>query len=373
MPVTIKEVSSPKQLKEFIRFPHTLYKTCPQWVPSLDFDEKNTLDRRKNPAFEYCTAKYWLAYKDGQIAGRIAGIINNRFIEVWKRKFARFGWIDFIDDLEVSAALLSMAETWARENGMEGIQGPLGFTDFDKEGMLVEGFDERGTMACIYNYPYYPVHLEKYSYTKETDWMEFKIHLTVEAARKIERIATIVEKRNQLTVLRLKKAKDIIPHAKDIFRLLNDCYKDLFGFVPLTEKQMACYTKQYFSFIRPDFVQLIFDKEQKLAAFGLTLPSLAAALQKTKGRLFPFGFLHLLRALKKNDTADLLLIAIREDLQGKGVNAIIMREGYAAYERSNITTVEASPQLETNTRVLTLWEHFNARQNKRRRCYGKTF
>ena len=371
MAITIKEAVTKKEMNEFIRFPFTLYKDCPQWVPPLDFDEKNTLDRKINPAFDFCKAKYWLAYKDNRIVGRIAGIINEKYIEIWKHKYARFGWVDFIDDAEVSKALFDKVENWARENGMEGLQGPLGFTDFDKEGLLVEGFNELGTMAGIYNYPYYVGHVDKLAYKKEIDWLEFQITLSEEANAKMERLANIVEKRCHLSLLPLKSAKDIIPRAKEIFSLLNDCYKELFDFVPLTDKQIEYYTKQYFSFIRPDFVQIVLDEKGKIAGFGFTIPSLSIALQKAKGKLFPFGLIHLLMANRKNTKADLLLIAIRKDFQGKGINAIIMREGYKAYKKNGITMVEASHQLETNEKVLTLWEHYDARQHKRRRCYLK--
>ena len=371
--VTIKEVVTKKDLKEFVRFQRILYKDCPSFVPSLDFDEMTTLDKKKNPAFDCCRAKYWLALKDGKIAGRIAGIINERFIEIWKHKYARFGWVDFIEDQEVSRALFETVETWAKENGMEGMQGPLGFTDFDKEGMLIEGFDELGTIIGIYNYPYYLEHVKNMGYEKEVDWLEFQMKLAPVLPEKIERMNQIVAKRLQLRAVHLRKAKDILPYAKEIFGLLNNCYKDLFDFVPLSDKQVAYYTKQYFSFIRPDLIQIIVDKNDKIAGFGLTMPSLSVALKKADGKLLPLGLIHLLRAIKKNNKADLLLIAIREDLQGKGVNAMIMREGYKACIESGITIVEASGQLETNEKVLSIWERMDARQHKRKRCFLKLF
>lgn len=373
MPVTVREVNSRKELRSFVRFQRELYKDCPQFVPSLDFDELNTLDRKKNPSFEYCRAKYWLAFKDGRVAGRIAGIINEKSMEIWKNRYARFGWVDFIDDPEVSLALFATVENWAKENGMTGIQGPLGFTDMDKEGMLVEGFSEQGTLIGIYNYPYYPEHIEKLSYRKEIDWLEFQITVDPAGGERIERLAGIVEKRFKLKVLKLVRKKDLLNYAKDVFTLLNDCYRGLFGFVPLTDRQMDYYTKQYFSFIRLDFVQLVLDSDNKLAGFGITMPSLSKALRKTKGKLLPFGIFHLLKALRKNDRADLMLVGVREDLQGRGVNAIILREGYRTFVKNNISTVEAAPELETNKKVHSLWEHLNARQCKRRRCYTKIF
>ncbi len=373
MNVTIREVVSKKEMKEFILFQHKLYKDCPYWVPPLNFDEMSTLSKKSNPAFEFCRAKYYLAYKENNIVGRIAGIINEKYIEMWKNKYARFGWIDFIDDYDVSKALFTAVENWAKENGMDGMQGPLGFTDFDKEGMLVEGFNELGTIAGIYNYPYYLNHLEKLSYEKEIDWLEFQIKLSTTVDEKIERMANIVEKRFNLKVIKLNKSKQVLRYAKEIFQLLNDCYKNLFGFVPLSDKQINYYIKQYFSFIRPDFVQIILDRDDKIAAFGFTLPSLSIALQKAKGKIFPFGFIYLLNAIRKNNKADLLLIAIREDFQGKGLNAVIMREGYRAYAKNNITIVEASHQLETNKKVLSQWERFDTRQHKKRRCFIKLF
>jgi GNAT superfamily N-acetyltransferase len=371
MTVTVREVSSKRDLNDFVRFPHLLYGSCAQWVPPLHFDELNTLNSTTNPSFEFCRAKYWLAYRDGKPVARIAGIINDRYIELTGNRYARFGWIDFIDDNEVSTALFDTVESWARTNGMTGIQGPLGFSDFDKEGMLVEGFDEMGTMVGIYNYPYYPVHLERHGYRKEADWLEFRITLTRPAYEKIERLAAIVEKRCKLSLLPLRRAKDILPRAKEIFQLINLCYKDLYCFVPLSEKQVEYYTKQYFSFVRPEFVPILQDTSGRIVAFGITIPSLSLALRKANGKLFPFGFLHLLGALKKNDKADLMLIAIHPDYQGKGLNAIIMREAYKVYEKNHIGVVEACPQLETNQRVLTLWEHFNAQQHKRRRSFIK--
>lgn len=372
MSVTITEVVSRRDKEAFVRLPHALYRENPYWVPSMDADEHHTFDPRKNPAFEFCTAKRWLAYKDGALAGRIAGIINRRYIETWKHRYARFGWADFVDDAEVSAALFGTVEAWARENGMEGIQGPLGFSDFDHQGMLVEGFDVLAELSGVYNFPYYPEHLKNQAYVKETDWLEFRITLTGDAYDKIGRMAQIVEKRFNLHAVPMRTKKDVMQRVPDVFRLINDCYKDLFGFVQFTDAQVEYYRAAYFSFIRPSFVQIIEDADHRLAGFGLTLPSLSLALRRAGGRLLPFGFLHLLRALYHNDTAELLLVAIRPDLQGKGVNAMIMREGYKTFADNNITIVDASGQLETNTKVLSLWQHFQAHQNKRKRCFFKS-
>jgi GNAT superfamily N-acetyltransferase len=331
----------------------------------------NTLRRDKNPAFEFCEVKYWLAYKDRKIAGRIAGIINWRYVEKWQNKYARFGWIDFIDDENVSRALIESVEQWAKEKGMRAVHGPLGFTDLDYEGMLIEGFEELGTMATIYNYPYYPNHLEKYGYTKDIDWVEFEVKAPPEIPEKIDRIAAISLKKNNLRVLKVKKSKDLLPYAKDMFKVLEEAYKDLYGVVPLSEKQVDLYIKQYFGFIRPDYISIILDSNDRVAAFGITMPSLSKALQKAKGRLFPFGFLHLLKAMKNNSAIDLYLIGVRPDLQGKGVNSIIFNELHKIFIKNNVRTAETNVELETNYKVQAQWKHFTHRQHKRRRCYIK--
>ena len=373
MSVSIKEVVSKKDLKNFIKFPHTLYKDTPYWVPPLHFDEMTTLRKESNPAFDFCEARYWLAYKENEIVGRIAGIINKRAIGIWGRKHARFGWIDFIDDRDVSAALLSIVEQWAREKGMVGIDGPMGFTDFDKEGMLIEGFNEMGTLPTLYNHAYYPSHLENLNYKKEVDWLEFQFHFKGAVQEKMQRMAGIVLKRYNLKVHKFRKAKEILPFANEIFTLLNESYNDLFGFVPLTEKQIKYYTKHYFSFIRPDFIHMVLDKGEKVAAVVITMPSLAKALRKANGRILPFGFMHILKSIKQNEAADLYLIAVRKELQGKGVNAVLMNEVDTVFVRNNIMTADAAPQLETNERVIAQWEHYEHRQHKRRRCFTKVF
>lgn len=370
MTIRIHEVTTKKELKKFISFPGTLYKNNPYWVPALFFDELATLDRQKNPAFEFCKAIYLLAYEGEKIVGRIAGIINDRHIEISETPYARFGWVDFIDDLRVSTALFQAVENWSKEHGMQGMHGPMGFTDFDREGLLIEGFDRLGTLPTIYNFPYYPKHIEELGYAKEVDWLDFKITIK-ELPPKIVAIANYAERRLKLHVIRLRKAKDILPYTKEIFKLLNDGYKNLFGFVPLTDKQVGVYIKQYFSFVNPEFIQLVADQDNKLVAVGITMPSLSKALQRAKGKLFPFGFIHIFRALKKNDTVDLYLITVREDLQGKGVNAIIMREMQMAYIRHGVTILDAAPELETNTKIHEQWQFFDHIVDKRRRCYTK--
>jgi len=283
----------------------------------------------------------------------------------------RFGWIDFIDDEQVANALLDAVENWAQSKGMTAVHGPLGFTDMDNEGTLIEGFEELGTLATIYNYPYYPKLLERCSYKKIVDWVEFAVKTPQKVPEIIEKIANRVKEKNNLTILKINKAKELLPYANEIFEVLNITYKDLYGFVPLSEKQIAMYVKQYFGFIRSEYVPVVLDSKGKVAAFGITMPSLSKALQKARGRLFPFGFFYILRAMRKDDRADLYLVAVRPDLQDKGVNAILIHEMNKTYLKNKIMEVETNPELESNLKVQAQWKLMEKRQHKRRRCYIK--
>jgi GNAT superfamily N-acetyltransferase len=303
--------------------------------------------------------------------GRIAGIINYRFIEKWKDKYCRFGWIDFIDDENVSKALLNKVENWAKGNRMEAVHGPLGFTDLDPEGMLIEGFNELGTIATIYNYPYYAEHIRKLGYEKDADWIEFEVKVPKKVPEKIERIAKVVQKRNKLKILHASKIKEIKPYLMDMFQVLNTAYEELYGFVPLSEKQIKSYVKQYISFANPEFISIILDENDKVAAFGLTFPSLSRSFQKAKGKLLPFGFIHILKALKKNNLIDLYLVAVRPDLQAKGVNSLLFNELIKIYVKHGFEKAESNPELESNTKVQAQWKFFDRRQHKRRRCFIK--
>lgn len=371
MSLSLKEVSSKNDLKQFIAFPYSLYAGNKFWVPPLRFDEEHILSKKVNPAFDFCEAKYWIAFDDNKIVGRIAGIINNKHNEKWNTKDARFGWIDFVDDDDVSALLLSTVEKWAVEKGMDRLHGPLGFTDMDGEGMLIEGFDEVSTLGSIYNYPYYRKHIEKNNYEKDTDWIEFSVNIPKQTPEKIARIADIALQRNKLHIPVFKKSKEMLPYAKDIFVLINETYKDLYGFVELTDRQIDFYVKQYFSFIRPEYVPIVLDENNKLAAFGITMPSLTKALQKINGRIFPFGFIYLLREMKKSHSLDLYLTAVRTDLQNKGVNAVLINEINKVCIKNGIKYVETNRELESNEKVQAQWKLYEARQHKRRRCYGK--
>ncbi len=367
----IIEIKTKKEIKKFVKFPLELYKDNKYFVPPLMMEEINTFIPEKNPAFEYCRAKYWLAIKDGKIVGRIAGIINDKSNEKWKNKHARFGWIDFINDEEVSSGLIKAVEDWAKSEGMTAIHGPLGFTDLDYEGMLVEGFEELGTLATIYNYPYYPVHLEKYGYKKDTDWVEFEIKVPEKIPEIADKISRLVQDRKKVRVFEAKKAKDMLPYAHGLFKVLNSAFSGLYGFVELSEKQINKYVKQYFSFILPDYTKILLDEKNEVAGFVIAMPSLSRALQKSKGRLLPFGFLHILRAIKSNKYLDLYLGAIRPDLQGKGADALLITELSRTAIKNKIISAESNIELEDNHMVQGHWKHFDHRQHKRRRCFIK--
>jgi GNAT superfamily N-acetyltransferase len=331
----------------------------------------NTLRWDKNPAFAFCQAKYWLAYKDGKLAGRIAGIINPRYEERWGNAYARFGWIDFIDDPQVSQALLNTVEQWALEQGMQAMHGPLGFTDLDPEALLVEGFNEMGTLVGIYNYPYYRTHMENAGYVKDTDWVEFEIKVPAGGVEKIRKLAKIVEERYHLHYLEARNKKDLLRYAHQLFELLDEAYQHLYGVTPLSREQMDTYINQYLGFISPEFVPIVLDENDKMVAFGIAMPSLSQALRKSKGRMLPLGFIYLLHALRKNDKGDLYLIAVRKDFQGKGVNSMLMTRLLDVFAKMGITSVESNPELEDNINVQAQWKHFEYRQHKRRRVFIK--
>jgi hypothetical protein len=371
MGVTIREVQTKSDLKKFIKFPFSLYSDNKYWIPPLLLDEKNNLSKEKNPAFDFCEAQYWLALKNEKVVGRIAGIINHKYNEKVGKITARFSYIDFIDDDEVSSELFKTVEDWAKSKNMSSINGPLGFTDMDPEGMLVEGFEELGTIATIYNYPYYQKHLERLGYAKEIDWIEFELYPTKETPEKIDRIAKTVLERYKLRVLKVKKSKELLPYAHQIFEVLNLAYENIHGFVALSEKQIDLYVKQYFGFIKPDFVPVIVNEENKVVAFGISMPSLSKAFQKIRGHLFPLGFLEVFKAMKNNPRADLYLTGVRPDYQDKGVNAVLISETNKTYKKYNITVVESNQELETNSKVQAQWRLYGRRQHKRRRCFFK--
>ena len=372
MSVFIREVTSKKDLKKFIWFGINLYKNCEFAAPPLLMDDLLNLSKGKNPALDFCETGYFLAYKNNTIVGRIAAIINPVSNKTWDQKHARFGWIDFIDDEEVTKALFDTAVSWAKDRGMTAIHGPLGFTDFDHEGTLIEGFDKPGTLAAIYNYPYYARHIEKNGFVKDNDWKEFLITIPEEFPEKYFRIAEIVKQKYKLTALQFKSRKEVIDnYAQKVFDLLNLSYSDLYGFTKLNEHQKNFYIKLYFSFFRTDTVSIIVDEKDDVIALGIAMPSFTKALQKAKGHLFPLGWFYMMRALKKNDMVDLYLMAVHPDYQNKGVNSIMFAELMPRFAKNGYKFAETNPELESNTRMSSQWGSFEHVNHKLRRAYIK--
>ncbi|TVQ89672.1 MAG: hypothetical protein EA393_06700 [Bacteroidetes bacterium] len=371
MDLIIKEVTTPEELKDFIRFPDNLYKDCKYYIPSIHKNQFNTLSKEQNPAFEHCEARYWLAMKGSVIVGRVAGIINHRYNQERNVKIMRFGWMDFVEDQKIANALLQQVEKWAKEKGMTGVHGPLGFTSFDASGVLVEGFDEWPTSFGHYNFPYYDKMLQNAGYNKEVDWIEFNIKVPDVLPPKVITASKLVEKRYSLRNASLKNKNDIGKYANEVFELLNTVYKDLHCFSSLTPAQIKDLTKDFMSFMQPDYVSFILNNKDELVAFGIVMPSLTKALKKAKGRLYPFGILHIIWALNFNDTVDMLLIGVRPDYQNKGVHALIFSKIGQTFVRKGIKQVETTRELEDNQKVQQLWAGYETRQHKRARCYVK--
>ena len=377
--IQIKRVETKKDLKRFIEFHYDLYKGDPYDVPNLYSDEVNTLSKNKNAAFDFCEAEYYLALKEGKIVGRVAAIINHKANEKWKKKDVRFGWIDFIDDIEVSRALFEAVEEYGRKKGMDDIVGPLGFTDMDPEGMLTWGFDKLGTMATIYNYEYYPQHMEKLGgWKKDNDYVEYYLVVPEKSPEKYTKIAEMVEKRYNLHVRKLTK-KDIFQggYGKKLFDLINLTYSDLYGFSELTDRQIDQYVKMYFPFADLNLVTVIEDgnKDNQLAGLGITIPSLSHALQKCRrGRLFPFGWWHLLRAIKfhKTDGVDLLLMGFLPEYRSKGANALLFADLIPRYVNYGFKWGETQVEMESNEGVQSQWGPLDPINHKKRRCYRRS-
>lgn len=374
MAVDIREVKSKRDLKKFIWFGINLYKNNQYAAPPLLMDDLLNLSKGKNPALDFCTVAYLMAFRANKMVGRIACIINPVSNERWEQNYMRFGWVDFIDDYEVSKALFDAAIAWGKQQGAEAIHGPLGFTDFDHEGLLVEGFDRPGTMATIYNYSYYPEHIERYGFTKDVDWKEYLITVPKAFPEKYFRMADLIKTKYKLENKKFKSRKEVVDkYALKIFNLLNICYKDLYGFSNLNESQIHFYIKLYFSFFRLDTISIVVDEADDVVALGIAMPSFTKALQKAKGRLFPLGWFYMLQAIRKNDLLDLYLMAVHPEYQNKGVNALVFAELMPNVSRNGYIYAESNPELETNTRMSLQWGSFEYINHKRRRVYLKKF
>lgn len=376
--VQIKRVETKKDLKAFIECHYDLYEGNQYDAPNLYSDELDTLSKDKNAAFDFCEAEYFLALKEGKVVGRVAAIINNKANEKWDKKDVRFGWIDFIDDIEVSKALLKAVEDYGREKGMTSVVGPLGFTDMDPEGMLTWGFDQLGTMATIYNYDYYPKHMEKLGgWEKDNDYVEYRLDVPETAPEKYTKIAEMVEKRYNLHARKLTK-KEIFEggYGKKLFDLINVTYSHLYGFSELSERQIDQYVKMYFPLADLDLITVVEDgnKDNQLVGLAITIPSLTRALQKChRGRLFPFGWWHLLRAIKfhKTEVVDLLLIGVLPEYRSKGANSLVFADLIPRYVKYGFKWGETHVEMETNESVQSQWGPLDPTMHKKRRCYRK--
>ena len=373
--IEIRQIEPTKRnLAKFAKFPiDTLYNDSPYYVPDLISDVVGTLMPSENPAFDFCESAYFMAYRDGKVVGRIAGIINHLVNKRSGKQEGRFGYIDFIDDAEVADALINAVTQWAKQKGMTCLTGPLGFTDMDQEGMLIEGFDEVSTQATIYNYPYYPQHMQRMGFVKDVDWLEYRVEVPDEVPEKMARIARIVKQRLNIDTIKYTSRRRLVnDYGNAIFKLINEAYDQLFGYSPLSDKQIKHYIKMYLPFLPLDDLSLVVKPDGELIGVGITLPSLSQALIKSRGRLLPMGWWHLLKAFKgHNDIVDLLLIAVKPEYQNKGVNALIFDDLIPCFIRFGYKWADTGHELEENEKVQQQWQYFNYRQNKRRRAYTK--
>lgn len=374
MSVEIKEVQSRRELREFVNFPEKLYRHNPYYVPPLEFDQMDTLDQKKGAAQEFCDSKLYLAYKDGKLAGRVAAIVNRLANKQWNHKEVRFGWYDFIDDREVSKALMDKVEEFGRIYGMESVVGPLGFTDFDPEGLLIEGFDQLSTMALIYNYPYYVDHIEEMGFQKDADWIEYKIEVPKALPERVARMANIIEQRANVHVTpltrKLIKEKD---YAHKIFKIINECYKNLYNFTVLPEKMADKYIGFYLKVLDLNYVSLVENDKDEIVAFGITMPSIVRALQRSRGKLFPFGWWYLAKSLffKREEGVEMLLVGVNPEYRNSGVNTLVQLDMFKKYTDAGVKWAETNAILETNIKNQGQFKEFDRECKKRRRSYIK--
>ncbi len=372
MKTTIQEVKTQRELRQFVHFPNALYKDNPYYVPTLERGDLAVLDPKKNHAFAFCEGKYWLALDEQRhIVGRIAGIINRQYNEKTGTPYARFGFMDFVDDDEVVDALFDTVETWAREKGMKVMNGPLGFLEFDASGVLVAGFDELPTAYGKYNHPYYETQLLRRGYAKDTDWVEYSIKMPDNIEEWFRRPAGLVAQRYHLHQATIDTKKQMVDYFPQCIPVLNETYHNLHGFSELTKEQVDDLIAQFVPNLNTDFVSIILNEKDEVVAFGISMPSLSRAMQKCHGKLFPFGWMHILHAIRHNDTLDLLLIGIKEEYQGKGLNAMIFDKVAPSIRKYGIKYLETTRELEENSSVQNMWNRFETRLHKRARCYIK--
>ena len=372
--IEIREIESRRELVDFVRFPFQLYKGNPYWVPPIVKEELEMLDKKVNPVFNNALAHYFLAYKDGEIVGRIAAFINWIEIKELKKSKVRFGWFDVIDDLEVTKKLIDAVVVIGKQHQMTAIEGPMGFSNMDKAGMLTKGFEELNTMITWYNAPYYSKHLEKIAFTKQAEWVEYEIKISSfqDSPEKVKRFSKLILQRYQLKILDFKSHKEIVPYVEQMFDLLGKTYDKLQTFVPIQEYQIAHYKERYLPFVHPDYIKCIVDSDQDLIAFAITMPSFSKALKKMNGKILPWGFFHLFKARYFNNRASFYLIGVRPDYQNKGITAIIFNEMQKTFNKHGVTIVETNPELVENNAIQKLWRNYEHRQHKRRVTFTKS-
>lgn len=369
--ITVKEVVSRKELKQFVKFPFSLYKNNSNWVPPIISDELTVFNKNKNPAFETADARFFLAYKDTKIVGRVAAIINHTEINIQKVKKMRFGWFDFIDDISVTNALIEKVQEIGLQHELEFMEGPVGFSNLDKVGVLTEGFDQLGTMITWFNHPYYKVHLESLGFHKEKEYLEWQFPFKNVKPEFFAKAQVLIKKRYQLKSINFTSTKQIIPYVDSMFDLFNESYASLSSFVPISDKQKEYFKKKYISFINPEYITYVADKDDNLVGFAVVLPSFSKALQKANGKLFPFGAFHLLKAKKNSKDVIFYLIGVRPDYQNKGVHAIIFNSYYEAFSKLGIQNCIRTPELADNIAVQQIWKNFDTKIYKKRRTYRK--
>ncbi len=370
MSISIKQVSTPADYKAFVQFQFDLYKGNKYWVPPIIADEVKAIQKEFNPAFAFCEAAFWLVYKDGKIAGRIGAIINKLAIEKTGESIGRFTRTEFINDNQVVDTLFYTAQNWLKERGMTSVQGPLGFTNLDHQGMMIEGHDYLPSAASEYHLPYYAAQMERIGFSKEIDWVEFRLFLK-EIPEKAQRVSDMIIQRNRLTVKSFKSSAELKPYANKLFKLLNVAFEELFSVVALNDDLIEYYIKRYLMLLNPDFVKLVFDENDELVAFIIGLPSLSEGLQKAKGKLLPFGWWHIRKALKHPKVVDLMLTGVLPEFQGKGVAAILINELQKVMLQYGVTDVETTGIFENNTKAIQNWKNYEHIQHKRKRCWIK--
>ncbi|HTO14188.1 MAG TPA: GNAT family N-acetyltransferase [Edaphocola sp.] len=371
MSLTIREINEKKDLKKFVQLPFDIYKNNKYWVPPIKDDELKSLSAETNPAFKYNIVKLWLAEKDGKTVGRIAAIISPTANEKFNEKMCRLSRMEFYEDSEISESLIKTVEKFALDQGMDGVHGPLGFSNLDHQAVLVEGFDQLPSIASEYHMPYYHKHLEALGYTKEIDWVEFRLKVLEEIPAKATKLNELIKKRYNLTVRSFKDKADLKEAALEVFHLLNTSFDELFSFVPMPDDLLEFYINKYIEVLNPKFVKVVEDKDGKIIGFIVSLPSLSEAMQKANGKLFPLGFAHIMKALKKPKVADLLLTGIHPDWQAKGISALLINELQQIMIEHGVEWVETTGMIETNEKAINHWKNYDHIQHKRKRCYRK--